>query len=276
MLIDWFTVAAQIVNFLILVLLLKRFLYGPIVQAMQEREQRVRSRLQQAAESRQIAQQEGDRYRRQQQELAAQREALLATARREAEASRRILLREAKAEVDAARSQWELGLQRDRQTLARQVSQHAGRQLIEVARRTLQDLADVDLEHHITDTFIGKLERLPDPEQSALRTTLAADPQPQIVIQSAFALPDGQRDRLIVSIRQLWGERPAIQFEQSPDPIAGIELTTSGYHIAWTVAGYLEDLELNIQRAISTNGNGAIAQHSKTETSSPNPQIPTG
>ena len=38
MLIDWFTVAAQAINFLILVLLLRRFLYGPIVKAMDDRE----------------------------------------------------------------------------------------------------------------------------------------------------------------------------------------------------------------------------------------------
>ena len=35
---DWFTVIAQIINFLILVALLKRFLYGPIIRAMERRE----------------------------------------------------------------------------------------------------------------------------------------------------------------------------------------------------------------------------------------------
>ena len=34
MLIDWFTVAAQVVNFLVLMWLLKRFLYKPIVYAI--------------------------------------------------------------------------------------------------------------------------------------------------------------------------------------------------------------------------------------------------
>ena len=42
--IDWITVAAQIVNFLILVWLLQHFLYGPITRAMQRREQRIAER----------------------------------------------------------------------------------------------------------------------------------------------------------------------------------------------------------------------------------------
>ena len=46
--IDWFTVVAQIVNFLILVWLLKKFLYGPIIRAMDDRERRIASRLEEA------------------------------------------------------------------------------------------------------------------------------------------------------------------------------------------------------------------------------------
>ena len=45
MLIDWFTVAAQAVNFLILVWLLKRFLYKPVLAAVDEREKRITAQL---------------------------------------------------------------------------------------------------------------------------------------------------------------------------------------------------------------------------------------
>ena len=48
MLIDWFTVCAQIVNFLVLVALLKHFLYGPILRAMDAREQTIAGRLAEA------------------------------------------------------------------------------------------------------------------------------------------------------------------------------------------------------------------------------------
>ncbi len=45
MLIDWFTVVAQIVNFLILVWLLKRFLYKPILDALDAREKKIAKEL---------------------------------------------------------------------------------------------------------------------------------------------------------------------------------------------------------------------------------------
>ena len=62
MLINWFTVIAQIVNFLILVFLLKYFLYDRIVKAMDEREQRIQLRLKEAEEKKQEADQEARSY----------------------------------------------------------------------------------------------------------------------------------------------------------------------------------------------------------------------
>jgi F-type H+-transporting ATPase subunit b len=45
MLIDWFTVGAQLLNFLVLAWLLKRFLYRPILDALDAREQRIAAEL---------------------------------------------------------------------------------------------------------------------------------------------------------------------------------------------------------------------------------------
>ena len=61
--IDWFTVSAQIINFLILVFLLKRFLYGPVIRAMDKREEAIAGRLKDAGQKQEEAQKEIDRYR---------------------------------------------------------------------------------------------------------------------------------------------------------------------------------------------------------------------
>ncbi len=45
MLIDWFTVGAQALNFLILVWLMKRFLYKPILNAIDAREKKIAAEL---------------------------------------------------------------------------------------------------------------------------------------------------------------------------------------------------------------------------------------
>ena len=47
--IDWFTVAAQIINFMVLVWLLQKYLYKPVLNAVRKREQKIAGQLSEAA-----------------------------------------------------------------------------------------------------------------------------------------------------------------------------------------------------------------------------------
>ena len=54
--IDWITVVAQIANFLVLVWLLKRFLYRPILDGIDAREAEITRRMAEAGEAQKKAQ----------------------------------------------------------------------------------------------------------------------------------------------------------------------------------------------------------------------------
>src|SRR5690242_5427666 len=108
MLIDWFTVGAQVVNFLILVWLLKRFLYRPILNAIDVREKRIAAELADAAAKQTGAQKERDEFQHKNEEFDRQRAALLRQATDEAKAERQRLLddaREAAADLNAKRQE---------------------------------------------------------------------------------------------------------------------------------------------------------------------------
>lgn len=111
MLIDWFTIVAQIFNFLILLWLLKRFLYKPILNAMDEREQKITYRLREAQRAEQEAEQEAQEFREKAAELDSQRDRLILEARNEAEALRKELLHQARQEVDQAQERWYRSIQ---------------------------------------------------------------------------------------------------------------------------------------------------------------------
>ena len=78
MLIDWFTTVAQIINFLILIALLRYFLYRPIVSAMEKREKAVADRWHEAEQQRDQARAEAELQRKKNQELEEQPEQLIA------------------------------------------------------------------------------------------------------------------------------------------------------------------------------------------------------
>src|SRR5450432_3181315 len=100
MLIDWFTVGAQTFNLLILVWLMKRYLYQPILHAIAAREKRIATELADADAKKAEAQKERDEFQHKNEELDQQRAALLSKATDEAKAERQRLLDEARRAAD--------------------------------------------------------------------------------------------------------------------------------------------------------------------------------
>jgi F-type H+-transporting ATPase subunit b len=95
MLIDWFTIVAQVINFLILVWLLKRYLYKPILNAIDEREKRIAKELADADAKKAEAKAERDGFQHKNEAFDQQRAALLGKATDEAKAERKRLLDQA-------------------------------------------------------------------------------------------------------------------------------------------------------------------------------------
>ena len=94
--IDWFTVVAQAINFLILVWLLKRFLYKPILHAIDEREKGIAAQLAQAEAKKAESQKERDDFQHKNEAFDQERAALLKKAADEANRERQRLLDEAR------------------------------------------------------------------------------------------------------------------------------------------------------------------------------------
>ncbi|TFG82893.1 MAG: F0F1 ATP synthase subunit B, partial [Chromatiales bacterium] len=117
MLIDWFTVLAQVVNFLILVWLLKRFLYRPILDAIDAREKRIARELAQADAKKAEAQKERDEFQHKNEAFEQQRAALFGKATDEAKAERQRLLDDARQAADTLAARREEALRREQQSL---------------------------------------------------------------------------------------------------------------------------------------------------------------
>jgi F-type H+-transporting ATPase subunit b len=249
-LIDWFTVVAQIINFLVLAYLLKRFLYGPIVTAMRAREQQIMTRIQEADQRRAVADQVVQDYQRQQMAFEQQREALLADARHDADARREALIRAARADVAALKATWQAAVERDEAAFLRMLRRRAGTQVVDVARRVLGDLADADLEQRIITVFLERLRHLDPEERTALEHTVAQAP-PEAVVRCAFPLAAAQRQQIGHGLHDLLGTDLDLASETAPDLICGISLVVGGREIAWSIQSYLETLEDQVAQALT-------------------------
>jgi F-type H+-transporting ATPase subunit b len=252
MLIDWFTVGAQAVNFLILVWLMKRFLYKPILNAIDEREKRIAAELANADAKKAEAKKEHEEFQRKNVELDQQRTALLSKATADAEAERQRLLDEARKAAEALRGKQRETLKNEEKSLHQAVLRRTQQEVFAIARKALADLATTGLEERLGEVFTRRLREMNGPAKSGLGASLKTASAPAIV-RSAFELPAEQRATIQNALNETFSADIHIQFETSPDLISGIELTSNGQKVAWSIADYLASLENGVDKLLNEN-----------------------
>jgi F-type H+-transporting ATPase subunit b len=254
-LIDWFTVVAQIINFLILIALLKRFLYGRIIKAMNKREEKIASQLEEAEKTRKEAEREAEAHRKKTRELDEKRQEMLSHAKQEVEVKRKELMKKARDEVDLIQARWREAVQREKDSFLRDLRQRAGKQVYAIARRALADLANADLEHRMIEVFIERIVELDEKKQRALAESIRSADH-EVIINSAFEIPTNAQRRITKNVKNHIDDGIDVQYRTSSDMILGIELKTRGHKIAWSVDNYLDSLQERISQALS----GEIAE----------------
>jgi F-type H+-transporting ATPase subunit b len=242
MLINWFTVFAQAVNFLILVGLLKRFLYKPILHAIDEREKGIATQLAQAEAKVSEAQKERDDFQHKNEAFDQQRAALLAKATDEAKVERQRLIDEAKKDADALRAKRQAALQNEQRNLDQEIIRWTQKEVFAITRKTLADLASTSLEERMGDVLVGRVRALTGAAKEQLATAFKSSDH-QVSVHSTFDLPPAQKSAIESAVKETFAPDARVQFETAPDLVCGIDLSTNGHKVSWSIADYLATLE---------------------------------
>ena len=248
MLIDWFTVVAQIINFLILVALLKHFLYGKIINAMDQREAKIVSRLEDAERMKSDAEAEAAAYIRKSQEFEVQREEMFSQAKEEADNFKKDLVQKAREEIDGIQTRWHETIQKRKIAFLKDLGERTTKEVFAVTRQALRDLADKDLEQQMVNVFVRRIMELEKEERHLISESIESSGK--VLVTSAFHIPDDAQDRIFKAIQEHINGEGHVDYQISPDVISGIELRTVGHKIAWSLDNYLASLEANIMEAM--------------------------
>jgi F-type H+-transporting ATPase subunit b len=270
MLIDWFTVGAQALNFLILVWLMKHFLYKPILNAIDTREKRIAKELADADAKKTEAQKERDEFQKKNEEFDQQRAALLTKATDEAKAERLRLLDEARKAADALSAKRQESLINDAQNLNQAISRLTQKEVFAITRKALTDLATVSLEERMGEVFTRRLRELDDKAKIVLGGALKKNSEPALV-RSTFDLPAEQRAAIQNALNETFSAEIHLRFETSPDLVSGIELSSNGQKVGWSIADYLASLEKGVGELLKEKDKPAPKPEVKVE---PKPEAP--
>ncbi len=260
MLIDWFTAVAQIANFLILVWLMKRYLYRPILNAIDAREKRIADQLKDAETRKTEAVKARDDFKQKNQAFDASRDKMMKSAQESADAERQKLLGEARKDSDVLRAKLDASLQDERATLNSKVVARIQEEVFAIARKALVNLANTDIESQMVMTLINRIGTLGQHEKDELASTMQTGAVP-VLVRSAFALQAAQQEAIRQAMGTSFHVEGALKFEVSPNLVCGIELGMNGRKLAWSVDDYLSSLASRMNSLLES----AAKKDGKTE-----------
>lgn len=267
MLIDWFTVVAQVLNFIVLVWLMKRFLYKPILNAIDAREGRITAELADAATKKAEAQKDRDAFQHKNEEFDRERATLLTKATDEAKIERQRLIEEARKAADALSAARMESLRSSAIRLNQAITLRTQEEVFAISRKALADLAGTSLEERISQVFTRRLREMAGSTKEHLGDALRADTQPA-VLRSAFDLPGEQRAEIQNALNETFSAEIHIRFETAPDLVSGIELTTTGQKVSWNIADYLASLEMSVGELLKNQDKPLRAVETKDQKTS--------
>lgn len=245
--VNWFTVAAQIVNFLILVWLLKKFLYQPVLTAMNKRQQKIQDELEEAATLAKSAEKEKKQYLALQEEARNRGKEELRRARRDANNLRKKLFQEVEAEAEVAHVRWQNELSQEKDLFLKQAGIQVAEQFQRLAQSAFRDLADTDFEENMISRFCALIAKH-DTEADFFRQQQNPD---KLQVFTAFPLTRSSQDAIKETLwRRLVGQ-PEICFQLKPTLIAGIRVSSNDHKMEWNVHQYINDFQNELERFLS-------------------------
>lgn len=241
MLIDWFTVGAQALNFLVLVWLLERFLYKPILNAIDVREKRISAELADADAKKAEAQKDRDDLQKKSSAFDGQRSGLLSKAVDEAGAKKEELLAQARQDADNLRTQQAAALKNDQLKLSHEITRLASDEVFAITRKALVDLATVSLEERLAEVFTRRLRALAGKTKETMAVALETSSEPA-VLTSAFDLPDNQKAAIQNALNETFSAEVRVRFQTASQDGCGIEIVANGQKVGWSIDQYLTSL----------------------------------
>lgn len=233
---NWSTFALEILNFLVLVWILKRFLYKPVLNVIAQR----RARIEQTRS-------ESERLKSEAQSLRERYESRLADWEREREKARTQLLDEIGAERVRLQGGLRVSLEQEREKaralqerrisdLARQAEEAGIAQGGRFVARLLSRLAGPDLEARLVGLVLEDLRGLPEEQRQAIRDACSKVGE-TIRVTSAFPLDQGPREALAAGLQQLVGRAVCIEWLEDSALLAGVRISIG----SWVLRANLQD-----------------------------------
>jgi F-type H+-transporting ATPase subunit b len=234
--IDWWTLALEAINFLVLVWLLQRFLYNPVMGIVARRHQEVDAAFAEAESARRKTEAEATTYREKIAAAEAERLDLIRAARAQIDEERTKLLTEARREAEGLLSKQRQAIAAERTDALEEMRDGAADLSVVLATTLLREATNGS----VAETFLERLRQrfldLSDAEKARLLGAAKGPTMLRVVTQPA--LTDAEQHRWRERLLDTIGDRWSMEFTSDDALLAGarIHFPAASLEISWASA----------------------------------------
>lgn len=245
---SWTTFLAQIVNLFVLVWLMKRFLYGPIVAVIAKRQAYIENKVRQAEQAVQSADKQKSELQKQVDSWQRDKQERLDSFYAEMTALRQEQVNRIQSEGAALRQKMQDDLNRETQTKQLEIRDMMVQNFMALSRRVLSDLSGLAPMAQSIALFQKKVSALSKTEMTGIRKSLQKTGR--IIVETSDKLTHSEQESLTVFLTDVFGTADIV-FEQQPDLILGIEVVVGETVLEWNLKTYLDLFEGNLNTALA-------------------------
>ncbi|HYE34416.1 F0F1 ATP synthase subunit delta [Methylocaldum sp.] len=243
---DWTTFVLEFVNFIVLLWILRRFLYRPVLEVIQARQRKIEDQLRQADRSQMEALAAKEACERNMASWEKEKALARMELEKEIAAERQRLLARLTEEESERRAKQQAQEERERQEWMRTTEQQALELGSRFVVRLLERLASSELEARLISVALGDLGALPKSELEKLRSAMAED---SLEVSSGYPMAADRQEALAAAIGQAAGSEVNPTFKEDPSLLAGLRMHAG----SWVLSANLRD-ELKFFRDVFSRG----------------------
>jgi F-type H+-transporting ATPase subunit b len=234
---NWTTFVLEIVNFLVLVWLLKRFFYKPVKAMIAKRQQGIEEKLQQAKEMQQQAEELRAQYENRLDDWEGERQEARKQLQQEIDAERSRMLSELQLSLEAERKKSEILAARQAEEQQRQSETRALELGARFTSRLLNGVASAELQARLLELLMAELQQLGPAQRDALLHASESSQSLSAQVMSAYPLNHTQQSALEQYLDALLPGQINYDYSQDSELIAGVRITVG----SWVIHANLHD-----------------------------------
>lgn len=246
--INWFEIAAQIVNFFLILFILQKLLYKPVLKAMAERQKKTLQAQVEADKKMDKAIKLIDQYERRISDIEKEKRSILDDAKNQANEIKESLLEKYMVEAEAKRKAYLKEIEDEKFNFTKYLRENLASSAIKVASHILDSISSKELDKEIFNSFVNNLKNLQDKV-----TNFEIIKEETVNINSFRELTKTEKATIERILKEDVGIINDINYKKDPNLILGFELNLETYTVHANAENYLREIEKEIIKNLNTN-----------------------